>query len=93
LRAKKVPCDPVPEPPEVLEDPQLKFRGMMPELLHPHSGPTGLKAAGFPIHFSGLPGGFASPAPSIGQHNREVYGGLLGISVAEMEKLENEGII
>jgi crotonobetainyl-CoA:carnitine CoA-transferase CaiB-like acyl-CoA transferase len=93
LRSKKVPCDPVPETPEVLEDPQLKFRGMMPELLHPHSGPTGLKAAGFPIHFSDLPGGFSSPAPSIGQHNREVYGGILGISDAEMEKLKSEGII
>jgi crotonobetainyl-CoA:carnitine CoA-transferase CaiB-like acyl-CoA transferase len=42
-RGKKVPCDAVPEIPEVLEDPQLKAGGMMP-----------------------------SPAPSIGQHNREV---------------------
>ena len=93
LRAKKVPCDLVPEIPEVLEDPQLKFRGMMPELLHPNSGPTGLKAAGFPIQFSELPGGFLSPAPYIGQHNQEVYGGLLGISNTEMERLKSEGII
>jgi crotonobetainyl-CoA:carnitine CoA-transferase CaiB-like acyl-CoA transferase len=93
LRAKKVPCDAVPEIPEVLEDPQLKARGMMPELLHPQSGPTGLKAAGFPIHFSERPGGYSSPAPSIGQHNQEVYGGILGISDAEMEKLKSEGII
>jgi crotonobetainyl-CoA:carnitine CoA-transferase CaiB-like acyl-CoA transferase len=93
LRAKKVPCDAVPEIPEVLEDPQLKARGMMPELLHPQSGLTGLKAAGFPIHFSERPGGYSSPAPSIGQHNQEVYGGILGISDAEMEKLKSEGII
>lgn len=93
LRAKKVPCDAVPEIPEVLEDPQLKARGMMPELLHPQSGTTGLKAAGFPIHFSERPGGYSSPAPSIGQHNQEVYGGILGISDAEIEKLKSEGII
>jgi crotonobetainyl-CoA:carnitine CoA-transferase CaiB-like acyl-CoA transferase len=93
LRARKVPCDAVPEIPEVLEDPQLKARGMMPELLHPQSGPTGLKAAGFPVHFSERPGGYSSPAPSIGQHNQEVYGGILGISDAEMEKLKSEGII
>jgi len=93
LRAKKVPCDAVPEIPEVLEDPQLKARGMMPELLHPQSGPTGLKAAGFPVRFSERPGGYSSPAPSIGQHNQEVYGGILGISDAEMEKLKSEGII
>jgi crotonobetainyl-CoA:carnitine CoA-transferase CaiB-like acyl-CoA transferase len=93
LRAKKVPCDAVPEIPEVLEDPQLKARGMMPELLHPQSGPTGLKAAGFPVHFSERPGGYSSPAPSIGQHNQEVYGGILGISDAEMEKMKGEGVI
>lgn len=93
LRAKKVPCDAVPEIPEVLEDPQLKARGMMPELLHPQSGPTGLRAAGFPVHFSERPGGYSSPAPSIGQHNQEVYGGILGISDAEMEKMKGEGVI
>jgi crotonobetainyl-CoA:carnitine CoA-transferase CaiB-like acyl-CoA transferase len=93
LRAKKVPCDPIPEIPEVLKDPQIKFRGMVQELFHPTSGPTGLTSAGFPIHFSELPGGFLSPAPFIGQHNREVYGGILGISDAEMEKLKSEGII
>jgi CoA:oxalate CoA-transferase len=42
---------------------------------------------------SGGLGGFSSPAPSIGQHNREVYGGILGILDAEMEKLKSEGII
>jgi crotonobetainyl-CoA:carnitine CoA-transferase CaiB-like acyl-CoA transferase len=93
LRAKKVPCDAVPEIPEVLEDPQLKARGMMPELLHPQSGPTGLRAAGFPVHFSERPGGYSSAAPSIGQHNQEVYGGILGISDAEMEKMKGEGVI
>jgi crotonobetainyl-CoA:carnitine CoA-transferase CaiB-like acyl-CoA transferase len=93
LRAKKVPCDAVPEIPEVLEDPQLKARGMMPELLHPQSGPTGLKAAGFPVQFSERPGGYSNPAPSIGQHNQQVYGGILGISDAEMEKMKGEGVI
>jgi crotonobetainyl-CoA:carnitine CoA-transferase CaiB-like acyl-CoA transferase len=93
LREKKVPCDPVPEISEVLEDPQLKFRGMIQELAHPLSGKTGLQTAGFPIHFSELPAGFPSPAPYIGQHNQEIYGGILGISDAEMEKLKEEGII
>jgi hypothetical protein len=30
---------------------------------------------------------------SFGQHNPKVYGGILGISDAEMEKLKGEGII
>ncbi len=93
LREKKVPCDPVLEVKEVLEDPQLKSRGMIQELMHPMGGKTGLKAAGFPIRFSELPAEYPGPAPMLGQHNQEIYTGLLGFSRKEMEQLEKEGII
>jgi len=93
LREKKVPCDPVLEVKEVLDDPQLKSRGMIQELMHPASGKTGLKAAGFPIRFSELPAEYPGPTPILGQHNKEIYMGLLGFSKEEMEQLEKEGII
>ncbi len=93
LREKKIPCDPVLEVKEVLEDPQLKSRGMIQELMHPLSAQTGLKAAGFPIRFSELPAEYSGPAPFLGQHNEEIYRGLLGFSKEEMEQLEKEGII
>ncbi len=93
LREKKIPCEPVLEVQEVLEDPQLKFRGMIPELMHPLSGGTGLKCAGFPIRFSELPAEYPGPAPFLGQHNREIYMELLNFSKEEMEQLEKEGII
>jgi len=93
LREKKVPCDPVLEIKEVLEDPQLKSRGMIQELEHPLSGPTGLKAAGFPIRFSELPAGYPSPAPLLGQHNEEIYRGLLSFSKEEIAQLQKERII
>jgi len=93
LREKKVPCDPVLEVKEVLDDPQLKSRGMIQELMHPASGQTGLKAAGFPIRFSELPAEYPGPTPILGQHNKEIYMGLLGFSKEEMEQLEKEGII
>ena len=93
LRDKKVPCDPVLEVKEVLEDAQLKSRGMIPELMHPLSAGTGVKAAGFPIHFSELPAGYPGPAPILGQHNNDIYMGLLGFSKEEMEQLKREGII
>ncbi len=93
LREKKIPCDPVLEVKEVLEDPQLKSRGMIQELMHPLSARTGLKAAGFPIRFSELPAEYPGPAPFLGQHNKEIYMGLLGFSKEEMEQLEKEGII
>jgi formyl-CoA transferase len=93
LREKNVPCDPVLEVKEVLEDPQLKSRGMIEELMHPLSANTGLKAAGFPIRFSELPAKYPGPAPMLGQHNEEIYTGLLGFSKEEVEQLKKEGII
>jgi crotonobetainyl-CoA:carnitine CoA-transferase CaiB-like acyl-CoA transferase len=93
LRKRAVPCDPILEVKEVLEDPQLKSRGMIQELMHPLSAGTGLKAAGFPIRFSELPAEYAGPAPILGQHNNEIYMGLLGLSKEEMERLKKEGTV
>jgi crotonobetainyl-CoA:carnitine CoA-transferase CaiB-like acyl-CoA transferase len=93
LRERKIPCDPVLEVKEVLEDPQLKSREMIPELMHPLSGGTGLKSAGFPIRFTELPAAYPGPAPFLGQHNREIYMELLNLSKEEMEQLEKEKII
>jgi crotonobetainyl-CoA:carnitine CoA-transferase CaiB-like acyl-CoA transferase len=93
LREKKIPCDPVLEVKEVLEDPQLKSRGMIQDLPHPLGVKTGVKAAGFPIRFSELPADYPGPAPMLGQNNQEIYAGLLGFSREEMEKLQKEGVI
>jgi crotonobetainyl-CoA:carnitine CoA-transferase CaiB-like acyl-CoA transferase len=93
LREKKVPCDPVLEVKDVLEDPQLRSRGMIQELMHPLNPQTGVKAAGFPICFSELPAGYPSPAPLLGQNNEEIYVGLLRFSQEEFEQLKKEKII
>ena len=93
LREKKIPCAPVLEAKEVLEDPQLKSRGMIQELKHPLGGKTGAKAAGFPIRFSELPAEYPGPAPMLGQHNEEIYMALLGFSREELKQLEKERVI
>jgi crotonobetainyl-CoA:carnitine CoA-transferase CaiB-like acyl-CoA transferase len=33
------------------------------------------------------------PPPTLGEHNREILGGLLGLSDVELEQLAREGII
>lgn len=93
LRNKKVPADPVLEIKEVLQDAQLQYRGMIQELEHPLCGPIGVMAAGFPICFSELPAGFPGPAPMLGQHNEEIYRGLLRLSKEEFEQLKKEKVI
>jgi crotonobetainyl-CoA:carnitine CoA-transferase CaiB-like acyl-CoA transferase len=39
------------------------------------------------------PGAIRGPAPALGEHNREIYGGLLGFSDRELEDLAARGII
>ena len=93
LRNRKIPCDPILEVKEVLEDPQLKARGMIQELVHPLNPKTGVKTAGFPIRFSLRPAEDISPAPLLGYNNDEIYRGLLGLSKEEMEELRTEKFI
>lgn len=93
LREHKVPCDTVPEVEEVLDDPHLKYRGMIQELKHPLYGEMGVKTAGFPIHFMRLPGDLSQSAPYPGQHSEEIYEELLDMRREEVEELKKEGII
>lgn len=41
---------------------------------------------------SGTPGGFARPAPSLGQHNAEILG-RIGIGEGDLTKLKDQGVI
>ncbi len=93
LREKKLTCDPVMEMKEVLEDPQLKARGMIQDLQHPLNPKTGAKTAGFPIRFSVRPAEDIGPAPLLGHHNEEIYQRLLGLSMEEIQELRKEEVI
>lgn len=42
---------------------------------------------------SATPGGVRRGAPLLGEHNATVFGGLLGLSVAEIERLHDEGVL
>jgi crotonobetainyl-CoA:carnitine CoA-transferase CaiB-like acyl-CoA transferase len=49
--------------------------------------------AGLPWRFSETPAHVRLPAPRPGEHNRYVFGDLLGLSSPEMAELEREGVI
>ncbi len=46
-----------------------------------------------PFRNGSEPSALKNPAPTLGQHNKEVLGGILGLNDAELEKLKLDGII
>lgn len=94
LRKNRVPCSHVLEIQDVLQDPQLKHRGMMVDLAHPVYGKIhGATGSGFPIRYSEMNVQYDHPAPRLGEHNEEIYSGLLGYDQEKLARLKKEGII
>jgi len=84
LEAAGVPCGPINSIADLASDPQALAREMVVELEHPRAGRT--RALGLPVKLSATPGGVRRPAPTFGQHTREVLGEF-GFSRAEIDDL------
>jgi crotonobetainyl-CoA:carnitine CoA-transferase CaiB-like acyl-CoA transferase len=76
---------------QIIEDKHIQERDMIAEVEHPLAGK--LKLYGVPTKYSLTPAFVKGPAPMFGQHNEEIYGGLLGLSKEKIEELKNKGII
>jgi len=75
---------------ELAHDPHLNERGFFEELSHPEAG-THLYP-GVSWRMSRTPGRLRLPAPCFGEHNRYVFGELLGMSDEEVSRLADEGV-
>ncbi len=91
LAAAGVPAGPAYDISGIVADPQFRERGMIAEIDDPDVGLLALP--GVVPHFGRTPGRIAWAGPRIGQHNADVYGGLLGLSGAEIEALHERGVI
>jgi len=79
---------------DLLEWPHLKARGMIDTVSHPALGVLpGLKAAGFPLKFSGAETAYRGPAVPCGTHNREIFGDLLGLDETALADLAARSVI
>jgi len=78
---------------EVVEDPQLRARGMLTEHFDERIGRSVLGPGIVPV-LSATPGSVRNAGPARpGQHNRDVYTGLLGKTAEELEQLRTEGVL
>ena len=91
LDAAQVPCGPIMNIEQVVNNPQVKARNMIMEMDHPEAGK--FLAVGPPVKFSETPAAVTSLAPSLGEHNFEIYEKELGLSRDEIETLRKDGVI
>ena len=91
LQAAGVPAGPVLRGPDLLENKHYAQRGTFVNVDHPQVGPK--QYPGIPWKMSRTPGEVRWPSPTLGQHNRDIFGGLLGLTGDEIDALESDGVI
>jgi glutaryl-CoA transferase len=91
LEEATVPCGPINNMKEVFEDPQVRHRQLRVDIPHPLGGAASVVAS--PMRFSQTPVEYRMAPPLLGEHNDEIYRGLLGKSEAEIAQLKSAGIL
>jgi crotonobetainyl-CoA:carnitine CoA-transferase CaiB-like acyl-CoA transferase len=90
-QAKRVPFAPVSTMGDLLNSAHLNARGFFATIGHPEAG--ALQYPGAPYRFSASPWALRRPAPTLGQHNEEIYCGRLGLSREELQELKKAEVI
>jgi len=90
-QARRVPFAPVSTMGDLLSSENLKARGFFVDITQPLAGTH--KYPGAPLKYGATPWEIRLPAPTLGQHNREIFGQRLGMSAAQMDELNRRGII
>ncbi len=91
LRNNGIPCGPINNLEDALNNPQVIQREMVQEIQIPEIGKT--KITGVPIKMSATPGSIRMPPPSLGEHTNQILKNYLDISNSEIEHLREKNII
>ena len=91
LATAGIPAAPVNNVAEMVADPQVQAREMFVRRDHPVFGP--LTTTGTPLKLSETPGRVRWLAPMPGEHNEEIFIGVLGHSRDDLERWRAEGVI
>lgn len=82
-----VPCGPVLDMQEAIDHPHFQAREMMVKINHPTVGEMYFQ--GCPVKLSETPGSVDTPAPLLGQHNKEVF----HLTDAQLEQMKKENLM
>ena len=91
VQEKRVPFAPVSTMGDLLNSEHLKARGFFVEISHPAAGKQ--KYPGAPLKYHATPWDMRMPAPTLGQHNEEIFGRRLGLDSARLAELKRTGVI
>lgn len=86
-----IPCGFCYEITEVAHDPHIKETGMLTEVPCPDGTKVVLSSS--PLLMSATPLKIERSFPAVGEHNEEIYCGLLGYSRKDLVRFKKEGII
>ncbi len=87
----RLPCAPLRSINDLINDEQLLARGYFVEVEHPELGRKFLYP-GAPYLFSGTPWRVYRRPPLLGEHNKEILTGELGMAIEELAVLRAEGV-
>ena len=85
-----VPAAPVTDGRDLATDPALAAAGHFVEVPHPVLGPSAMPAP--PMRLRATPWS-VGPSPLLGQHNADVFEGLLGMDPGEVAALADAGVL
>lgn len=88
--ASGVPCGPINDFSQAMQDPHFLARGMIEEVEHPKLGR--MKMVGIPTKFSKTPGAVRTAAPTFGQDTDAVLR-RLGLSQDRIAELRSRGVV
>jgi formyl-CoA transferase len=91
LEEAGVPAGRIYRAADMLVDPHYQARQAIVRLADPELGEIAMQNVA--PRLSATPGRVAWPGPALGQHNREVYQGLLGLPEEEVERLADQAVI
>ena len=92
LQGAGIPATAVQRPQERIDqDPNTEAWELWPTVKHREMGDV--RVDGLPVHFSETDWRMERGGPCLGEHNEEVFGGLLGLGSDEIASLTEEGVL